>query len=314
NGQFLAFMSSRSLTGYDNTDASPGAGGAADEEVFIYDASPTSAKHLSCASCDKSGQRPHGVFDGGFHQSGPGELVIDRGVTGNWAGRWLAANIPGWTQLDLESALHQSRYLSNEGRLFFNSATPLVPHDTNGVTDVYEYEPSGVGSCSSSTGCVGLISSGESTQESAFVDASENGGDVFFLTTSKLLTQDIDQSYDIYDAHNCGESPCIPPVAQATTCSSSASCQGSSSSQTNFVSPATASGQGNLVAGVPLPAHATLPSKAVKPTRAQLLAKALKACHKLKQKKKRAACEKTARKRYGTSHKAHKKSKKAAHR
>ena len=37
--------------------------------------------------------------------------------------------------------LYQSRYLSNEGRLFFNSADALVPHDSNGREDVYEYEP-----------------------------------------------------------------------------------------------------------------------------------------------------------------------------
>jgi hypothetical protein len=57
-----------------------------------------------------------------------------------------------------------------------------------------------------------LISSGESAQESAFLDASESGGDVFFMTTAKLAPpQDFDHAYDIYDAHECtSASPCIP--------------------------------------------------------------------------------------------------------
>ena len=62
----------------------------------------------------------------------------------------------------LTSALFQSRYLSDEGRLYFNSPDNLVPAAKNGKEDVYEYEPSGVGSCqSASGGCVSLISGGE---------------------------------------------------------------------------------------------------------------------------------------------------------
>ena len=77
--------------------------------------------------------------------------------------------------------LYQSRYLSDSGRLFFNSGDALVPQDVNGTWDVYEYEPEGVGSCGPAAasgsvvyrperetasgvvepaGCVGLISSG----------------------------------------------------------------------------------------------------------------------------------------------------------
>ena len=41
---------------------------------------------------------------------------------------------------------YQQRYLSDDGRLFFNSFDSLVPQDTNGKADVYEYEPAGVGS------------------------------------------------------------------------------------------------------------------------------------------------------------------------
>ena len=92
--------------------------------------------------------------------------------TGARAGaeHWLAGNIPGWTSESLTNALYQSRYLSNEGRLFFDSADALVPgiatptreEQVNGhtqkvgVENVYEYEPAGVGSCASGAagGCV----------------------------------------------------------------------------------------------------------------------------------------------------------------
>src|SRR6202043_1120723 len=44
DGAYLAFMSDRSLTGYDNRDV---VSGQPDEEVYLYHAS-----HLTCASCN----------------------------------------------------------------------------------------------------------------------------------------------------------------------------------------------------------------------------------------------------------------------
>jgi hypothetical protein len=309
NGEFLAFMSERSLTGYDNTDAAPSAAGARDEEVFLYEAS---ANRIVCVSCDPSGARPHGVHDTATAITPP--LRVDEpGDDGNanvWNGSWLAGNIPGWTSLEIESALYQSRYLSNEGRLFFNSPIGLVPQDKNSVEDVYEYEPGGIGTCGIGSGCISLISSGESSDESAFLDASESGGDVFFLTTSKLVSQDVDESYDIYDAHDCSESPCLAAATQSGACTSSAACQGSSTSSPSFSSPVSSSNPG--VAPTVVAKGKPLGVTIVKPTRAQLLAKALKTCKKLKKKKKRVACERAARKKYGPKAKKKKKSKKAS--
>ncbi len=57
NGRYLAFMSERSLTGYDNRDA---AVACPDEEVFLYDAS---SNRLVCASCDPTGARPTGIHE-----------------------------------------------------------------------------------------------------------------------------------------------------------------------------------------------------------------------------------------------------------
>jgi DNA-binding beta-propeller fold protein YncE len=300
NGRYLAFMSSRSLTGYDNLDA---ASGEPDEEVFLYDAS---TGKLVCASCNPSGARPSGIFD--TRESGEGlGLLVDRPLV--WAppsgyDHWLSANVPGWTALSNEKALYQSRYLSNKGRLFFNSAESLVPADVNGKEDVYEYEPPGIGSCESSGGCVALISSGASDKESAFLDASTNGDDVFFLTAAPLVAAGQEANFGVYDARVCeqgAETSCItstPP--SSSTCASESSCKGAISSLPALAtaSSETLSGTGNLA-----PQGAVLPvksSKTVKkPTRAQELAKALKQCKKLKSKKKRASCEKSARKKYG---------------
>jgi hypothetical protein len=156
-----------------------------------------------------------------------------------------------------------------------------------------------------SGGCVGLVSSGESSEESAFLDASESGGDVFFLTTAKLVPEDFDTSYDVYDAHECsGVAPCFPvPLAAPPVCDNGDSCKAGPSPQPEvFGAPSSAT-----FAGVGNPPVASAPAAAVvvkKPlTRAQKLTAALKTCRKDKARKKRVACEKQARKKYGA--KAH---------
>jgi hypothetical protein len=285
DGRYLAFMSDRPLTGFDNRDARSG---EPDEEVFEYD---LSASTLTCASCAASGAQPEGILDpGGF----PG-LLVDRPAL--WDGHWLAGSIPGWTRVDVQHAPYQSRYLSDSGRLFFNSATPLVPSDTNRLEDVYEYEPTGTVGCTLSTGCVGLISGGRSGEESGFMDASADGSDVFFLTSERLdQASDTDNAYDLYDAHLCSSSsPCATQAASPPPpCSAVESCRAAPAPQSDVPAPPSQSFSG---AGNPTPTTAP-PSKPKPLTRAQKLANALKACKKDKRKGKRTACERSARKRY----------------
>jgi len=342
NGHFLAFMSDRSLTGYDNEDRSveeARAKGEAvtekrlDEEVFLYKAIQGS-ESLTCVSCNPSGAQPRGVLDikGASEGEGIG-LVVDRAQT--WTpeivgtDHWLSGSIPGWTPMDLERAFYQSRYLSNEGRLFFNSADALVPLEKEtrhekvngkqqevGVENVYEYQPNEVGSCHGTGGCVALVSSGTSEHESAFLDASESGGDVFFLTAAQLSKRDADTNFDVYDAHVCGvEGKCPEKEAEAKEpCQETDTCRSSGPEPPpTFTAPLTStfSGPGNFIQQV-----GVLPVKeGAKPTpkpltRAQKLAKALKTCRTKdkKNKGKRIACEKQARKKYGK-----KPAKKSAH-
>jgi hypothetical protein len=319
NGDWLAFTSVRRLTGYDNADR---VSGEPDREVYEFNAA---TGRLVCASCNPTRSRPHGVFsaqaDTGVGGISGGDSVYTTG--------WQAATVPGWTPaLEFEASLYQSRYLSDSGRLFFNSSDALVPKDVNNTVDVYEYEPEGVPAgehaCSSASasgsvtfkparnvqvdgravqegaGCVGLISSGESPDESAFLDATETGSEVFYMTSAKLLPQDTDTAYDVYDARECAaSSPCLPaPTPVPPPCDNEASCKPAPTPQPGVFAPsgsATFSGTGNLVAPL-LAIVAAAPSKPL--TKAQKLALALKACKKQRNRKQRAACEKHARKRY----------------
>jgi DNA-binding beta-propeller fold protein YncE len=326
NGRYLAFMSEEPLTGYDNLDVNSG---APDEEVYLYDAS---THHLICASCNPDGSRSAGVLDAAeaAEAAGEGALpLVDR--AGIWREgltpqpKYLAGNIPGWTPVETKHALYQSRYLTDSGRLFFNAADGLVGQDKNGKEDVYEYEPEGVGTCTNSSetfgeragGCVALISSGTSHKESAFLEASESGGDVYFLTAEQLAATDQDTNYDLYDAHECTKaSPCPPPPTEsAPPCHDEEKCRVPFSPQSGFAAPgsATFSGSGNVAQTGVLPVKEAAKPKPKPLTRAQKLAKALKACRKTKNKHKRVACEKQARKKYGPK-KSKAKTKSSSHR
>jgi hypothetical protein len=290
NGEWLAFMSDRPLTGFDNVDLRSG---ARDQEVFLY---RRSSDQLTCVSCATSGERPTGTF----HSDDPPGLLVDRPRL--WANETLAGSIPGWTRAEDVFAFYQSRYLSNEGRLFFNSAVSLVPQDSNGTMDVYEFEPDDIGDCKLAAGCIGLVSSGESAEESAFLDASADGNDVFFLTSAPLARSDTDTALDIYDAHVCSaDVPCASEAPSSPgPCDSIDRCREASPSMV-ATSPPTeaASGPGN-VTPAPAPAPATKSSSSThkKLTRAQLLKKALASCERRRQKRKRQACVRTAQRRY----------------
>jgi WD40 repeat protein len=299
DGRWLAFMSRRDLTGYDTHDAVTR---EPDEEVYLYDAEADGgAGMVACASCNPTGAQPVGATD-------PGDgLTLGESVWNN--SQRVAANIPGWTPYTLGESLYQSRYLSDSGRLFFNSSDALVPQDVNGTEDVYQYERPGVGDCTSasasfvvsSDGCVSLISSGGSAEESGFMDASATGGDVFFVTNARLSGMDRDTAVDIYDAHECTTvSPCFAvPPAQSPVCDTGDSCKAAPSPQpTVFGAPssATFSGAGNVASST---GRSVVRSKSL--TRAQKLARALRECRKRKGRRRRAACVRHARARFARS-------------
>jgi hypothetical protein len=210
------------------------------------------------------------------------------------------------------TAMYQSRALSDAGRLFFNSPDKLVSELPGGEEyvhkeNVYEFEPDGVGSCANPSGCIGLLTSGTSNHESAFIDANQDGTSVFFLTPAQLLTTDQDNAVDVYDARVCtASSPCIePPPPPAPPCDESATCQGEHTPSPTFEVPATIgfSGTGNVRKEINRASEKGKPAH--KLSRAQLLRRELKKCHKLKRRKKRNACIRRAHKRFGAKKAAH---------
>lgn len=101
-------------------------------------------------------------------------------------------------------------------KVFFTSGDALVPQDTNGERDVYEWHD----------GSISLISSGAGNSPSILIEVSESGDDVFFSTTERLVGWDTDTSTDYYDARVGAGFP--EPPATGAPCEGEA-CRGPSS-------------------------------------------------------------------------------------
>jgi hypothetical protein len=191
DGGTLIFQSARRLTAYESGGKS---------EVFRYTASEA---QLQCVSCSPTNAPASG----------------DAG---------LSNIIAPFTQPSTQAALLTRNLSASGGRIFFDSPDKLVAADTNGVSDVYEWEAYGEGSCRSELdngGCLFLISTGTSPKPSYFVDASASGDDVFIETVQPLVTQDRDELVDVYDARVHGG---IPAQNQAETpsCAGERDCAG----------------------------------------------------------------------------------------
>lgn len=179
---------------FTDAGASP-TGYASDGHVEIYLYSAASGR-ISCVSCNPSGAPA----------SSNADLYLP--VPGTHATRLDPGGIP--------------RNLSADGeRVFFQTAEALLPQDTNGVLDVYEWEQEGAGSCPSGGlgGCLYLISTGQNPEPSYFAEASASGNDVFFFTRQQLVGQDTDSNQDLYDARVGGGIPAQNlPVEQVAPC------------------------------------------------------------------------------------------------
>jgi hypothetical protein len=112
-------------------------------------------------------------------------------------------------------------YLADDGRAFFATKDQLVPQDTDGITDVYEY----------TSGAPRLITSGIAQKEQTrfgkvgLVGVSNNGTDVYFSTMETLVAQDRNGAFlKFYDARVNGG---FPISSSAAPCGAADECHGS---------------------------------------------------------------------------------------
>lgn len=222
DGSKLLLLDRADLTGYNSfgpscTNTEPSRPGLC-AEAYIYDATNGS---VTCVSCSPSGAPP----SGNAHLMGVEQPNV---------------LLPGYSEGEISP---------DGSRAFFETPDPLVPQDTNGLPDVYEWE----------NGQISLISSGQGTYGSNFAGASSNGNDVFLVTTDHLLPQDIESATQIYDARVDGGFPYRP----STTGCDSGQCQGPQTPAPSFGAPASATfvGLGNPLPAAPTPAVKAKPKK-----------------------------------------------------
>jgi hypothetical protein len=193
DGRWVAFLSRVPLTKAQNIGpcdfVSPGKTLSGPcPEAFIFDAS---SGKLTCASCDSNGEAPQGP-----------------------------TFLPKLGTVSF-SPLLQPRFLTDSGRLFFDTRDSLSPFDTNGnAEDVYEYEPLGVGPCPRVDGCTSLVSAGQEPIDSNFLAMDPASKNVFFTTRDRLVPADRDDLIDVYDAREGGGIPeeQVPGECEGESC------------------------------------------------------------------------------------------------
>ncbi len=194
--------------------------------VFVYDSED---ERVSCASCNPSGVREFGTAQ-------RADTLLPVSFAGTYAPRWVSPD---------------------GSRVFFDSTGRPVAlgADAQAATgyeyeNVYEWQREGVAGCPPSAatgvngGCIRLLSDGAGSGDSAFVEASVSGDDVFLASREQLDPQALDDHMKLYDARVDGG---FPAPGERVSCVGDA-CRGAlpSSVSVGLVGSAAFSGAGNL--------------------------------------------------------------------
>jgi hypothetical protein len=256
DGDRMAFLSRTKATGYDNVSLDDGLAGdtqkpEAWQEMYTWDAD---TGELLCASCIPSG--------------GPPAISSLDTIKG----QVLTSN------KDVKASL-SGRFMSDDGRVAFATADPLVPADTNGKIDVDEF----VGNRPQ------LITSGtdpKDTQGGTFLlptmhtgleAFSRDGADLYFSTFETFVPNDFNGSFvKFYDARIGGGFPIVPPLLP---CTAADECHGDGTS---------APGKPSFSTSAPLGAGGNLKQQAAKgKKKGKKKGKGKKAAKKAKKKKRK---------------------------
>lgn len=305
NGKYLMFVNPEPLTDYQTCTGSTG-NEQCHYEAYIYSVA-TGA--VTCISCDPQVAPLNG--DAGFiaktfHEEAESSFVPTTPP--------LIYSSPGE---DGKEAVMRAVFETTEG---------LVPQDTNGAMDVYEWEQEDTEGCSVGSlklanlkessaysevdhGCLYLLTSGVgeevpttfgSTDGTHLVGASEGLKDIYVQTPEQLLPG-LDNAEHIYDIRTDGG---FQYTQESKGCEPGL-CRTESSTPPSVETPASIgfNGAGNLTPSSTVTSKTVTPKKRTAgQVRTEKLKKALKVCR-AKPKGKRRACEATARKRYAVKSK-----------
>ena len=196
DGGYLLLATRDRIAAYDNTQQETGK-----QEWEQYEYSLSSGT-LSCATCNPSGEPPVADENEPFSPLGTFNQV-QNGI------------VP--------------RNLTNDGRVFFDTAQPLVASVGRDLLRGHRPQPErlrmdagGPGRLparrrrAKRRGCLGLLSSGTDPFPSYFQGASADAQNVYITTHAALVPQDQDGLNDIYDVRVDGG---IPAPAPAPSCS-----------------------------------------------------------------------------------------------
>jgi hypothetical protein len=201
DGSRSAFLTTARLTNYDNSSPNYTGHLTAWEEMYTYD---DETGGIVCASCIPTGEPP----------------------TINYL---EASGSPTSVQLRDVMASTSGRFMSDDGRVVFATADRLVPADTNGKIDVYEFTENRPQLITTGTGDRDMQSRSllYPSTNIGVEGISADGVDIYFSTFQTLVPQDGNGSFvKFYDARAGGGFPYTPsslPCAAADECHGDAS-------------------------------------------------------------------------------------------